>query len=83
MIFTLFYWQLAAVLFSHTKSAPATSHQPPTSQHYFSLIVNQHQPPATASRTERLPTRNHTISEKVEGVYMAPTSRNWWLCTHF
>jgi len=28
-ISTLFCWQPATMLFSHTKSAPATSHQPP------------------------------------------------------
>ena len=32
--------------FYHTKSAPPTNHR------YFSLTANQHQPPATASRTE-------------------------------
>ena len=42
-----------AVLFSHTKSAPATSYQLPASQQYCSLITNQHQPPATAKRTQR------------------------------
>ena len=42
------------VLFSHTKSAPATSYQLPASQQYYSLITNQHQPSATAKRTQRL-----------------------------
>ena len=49
--FTLFYWQPAIVLFSHTKLVPANQqyfsltpnqYQPPTSQQYFSLAVNQH-----------------------------------------
>jgi len=30
----------------------STSHQPPVSQQYFSLTTNQHQPPATTSRTD-------------------------------
>jgi len=36
------------VFFSLTKPAPAIS------QHYFSLTANQHQPSATASRTENI-----------------------------
>ena len=39
-----------AVLFSHTKSAPT----PTTSQSAVSLITNQHQPSATAKRTQRM-----------------------------
>ena len=45
--FALFGWlvnQPTSSVFSHTKSASATSHQP-------SLITNQHQLPATASRS--------------------------------
>jgi len=56
-----------AVCFSHTKLGSAISHQPasnvflsykirishqpPASQQYFSLIINQHQSLATAKRT--------------------------------
>jgi hypothetical protein len=36
------------VLFYHTNSAPASSHQ------YFSLTTNQHQPPATGQPNEAL-----------------------------
>jgi hypothetical protein len=46
--FTPFCWlvsQPASRFFSHTKSAP-------TNQQYFYLTTNQHQLPATASRTE-------------------------------
>jgi hypothetical protein len=43
-----------AVLFSHTSSAPATSHQPLASQQYFSLTINQPQPPATSQPNEAL-----------------------------
>jgi hypothetical protein len=41
-----------AVLFSHTNSALASSHQPSASQQYFSLTTNQHQPPATSQPNE-------------------------------
>jgi hypothetical protein len=40
------------VLFSYTSSAPVTSHQPPASQQYFSLTINQPQPPATGQPNE-------------------------------
>jgi hypothetical protein len=44
-----------AVLFSHTNSAPATSHQ-----QYFSLTTNQHQPTAISQPNEA------KIQEKVQ-----------------
>ena len=43
--------QPATILFSYTKSA-YTSHQLPASQQYCFLITNQHQPSATAKRTQ-------------------------------
>ena len=33
-------------------SLTPNQHQPPANQQYFSLTINQHQPPATAQRTE-------------------------------
>jgi hypothetical protein len=39
----------SSVFLSHHFS---TSHQPPTSQHYFSLTTNQHQPLATSQPNE-------------------------------
>ena len=48
--FVVFAWLVSQPL-SYKIS---TSHQLPTSQQYCSLIANQHQPSATAKRTQRL-----------------------------
>jgi len=47
--FTLFCWQPAAVLFSHTKSAPANRHHPTSGTFSHSKST-----PATASRTSNV-----------------------------
>jgi hypothetical protein len=78
----LFGWLAQpAVFFSHTKSAPASSHQPassiflshqfstsqqsPASQQYFSLTTNQHQPPATSQPNEAMSSSTPILRESV------------------